>query len=233
MPQQVDFALQATAIDEEIRQDIHREVADSTVVDLSDEPLFAEVPAVAASADRPSLMPSMKSVHVAVPTPTQAIVEAMVTKPVATRGQVPGWQRRVAASQSAWGCRRRQKPLQRWHGDAWYSRFGEKIAMAHIEDSSRRCCRRCLDACDGSVDVPQRSGAGKMGSTAEDVHQAAPFTDNRIKPATPSSSSLGDAAPAVAERVKPIIGDCSPTAARDDTDSSPKKGEDDSRSGPR
>ena len=48
VPEQVELALQATAIDEKIRQDIHRGMAESTVVDLSDEPLFADVSAVAA-----------------------------------------------------------------------------------------------------------------------------------------------------------------------------------------
>ena len=53
----------------------------------------------------------------------------------------------------------------------------------------------------------------EMGATAEDAHQAAPFTDNRTKPATPSPSALGSATPGVPERSETYSSGIVPQAA--------------------
>lgn len=214
VPQQVEPALQATAIDEDIRQDIHRETADSTVVDLSDEPLFAEVPAVAASADRPLVMPSVKSVHVSVPTPTQAIAEAMVTKPVADSRSGA----RLAAPRRSEPIRMGMPPSTKAAPTMAWRRvripaLARKSPWPISMTAAGVAAGAVLMLVMGAWMFRRGPVPAEMGSTAEDVHQAAPFTDNRTKPATPSSSSLGYAAPVVAERSETYSSGIVPQAA--------------------
>jgi len=214
VPQQAELALQATAIGEEVYQEVHHGIVDSTLVDLNDEPLFAEVPAVAASEDRPSVMPSVKSVHVAVPTPTQVIAEAMETKPVADArlGARLGAPRRNEPIRMAMPPSTKPAPTMAWRR-VRIPALTRKSPWHISKTAAGFAAGAVLMLVLGAWMFRKGPVPAEMGATAEDAHQAAPFTDNRTKPATPSPSALGSATPGVPERSETYSSGIVPQAA--------------------
>lgn len=222
VPERTELALQATAIDEKVRQDVHRGMVESTVVDLSDEPLFADASAVAAP-DRPSVMPSVRSVDVAVPTPTQAIAEAVVSKPADPRLGA-----RLAAPRRSEPLRMTMPPSTKTAPTMAWRRVR---IPALARKSPWRVSKTAAGFAAGAVLMLVlgawmfRKGPvpSDIGSTAEDMHQAAPFTDNRTKAVTPSSSTPVYTPPAASERTEVDSSSLVPRAAAAVTPTVPVK----------